>query len=328
MILIITNRQDQTADYLILELKRRKVDYFRFNTEDYPQNAQISWLLDDSGVDGQFIFPRRHIRFEEIKSIWYRRPVPPQANPIITDQENRSFIVDESQVALDGVWKTIECFWVSHPDNIRIAENKLYQLKIAQQVGFNIYPTIVTNYPDDALSFYQSQSVDIVYKPIRHGRLDRGEQIGLVFTSRVETEHAAAFQKIELAPVLFQKYVHKSVELRVTVIGDQVFAVKIFSQKHQDAMDDWRKANPDDLPHESCDLPETIKSQCVRLLRALGLQFGAIDLILTPKGEFIFLEINPNGQWAWLQQLCPEIPLRESLADLLINTNAPDKDFS
>jgi glutathione synthase/RimK-type ligase-like ATP-grasp enzyme len=318
MILIVTNRQDQTADYLIVELKKRGADFIRFNTEDYPRLVKISWGIGNNGVNGQFEFTKSIVKFEEITSIWFRRPVSPIPDSNIMDSEERAFVVDESRAAIEGIWRTLNCFWVSHPDALRRAEDKLLQLKLAHEIGFNIYPTLLTNAPQSVLEFYQSQSNDIIYKPLRHGRLERKERTGLIFTNRVKPEHILSIQRVNLSPSLFQRYVHKQVELRVTVIGEKVFTVEIHSQENVATVDDWRKVGSEKLLHELHELPTEIEMKCKLLVRKLDLEFGAIDMILTPEGKYVFLEINPNGQWAWIQQLCPAIPLRENLADLLI----------
>ena len=100
-----------------------------------------------------------------------------------------------------------------------------------------------------------------------------------------------------------------------------MFAVEIHSQEYEEARVDWRKGNMTHLPHQLHHLPPSIENKCTALVKKLGLAFGAIDLILTPEGKYVFLEINPNGQWAWIQQLCPDIPLRETLADLLLTAS-------
>jgi len=320
MILIITNRQDQTADYIILELKKRKADYIRFNTEDYPQKATITWELIDKKISGSMVLPKRQIRFDEISSIWYRRPVSPQPDKSIINQETRDFIVEESRTALEGFWKTIPCFWVSHPDKIREAENKLYQLQTAIDLGFEVWPTMVTNNPTDARSFYDKHQGDIVYKPLRKGKIIRGGEQRFIFTNRVSEDISKKFNNIKYSASLLQKYIHKSIEIRVTVIGDHVFGVQIDSQVVPDAIHDWRRALDTPIRHTPYHLSEEIHKKCSLLVKKLGLQFGAIDLILTPDNRLVFLEINPNGQWAWIQQLCPEIPLRETLTDLLLKS--------
>jgi glutathione synthase/RimK-type ligase-like ATP-grasp enzyme len=319
MILIITNRQDQTADYLILELKRQGIDYIRFNTEDFPQKVSLVWEFYNGLIKGYIKFLNRKVDFDEIKSIWYRRPVSPIPNTGISDLEAQNFIIEESRTALDGVWRTLPCFWVSKPDNIRIAESKMYQLKIASETGLIVWPTTVTNDVEFAKKFYKTYNEDIVYKPLKRGRLAREGKQSFIFTNLITKDNFKDIANIRHAPSLLQKYIHKNVELRTTVIGDKVFTVEIDSQKTQIAIHDWRKALHDHIAHKPFNLPFALQNKCVQLVRNLGLEFGALDFILTPDGEFVFLEINPNGQWAWIQQLCPEIPLRETLADLLIN---------
>ncbi len=321
MILIVTNRQDQTADFLILELKNRGADYIRFNTEDFPKSVFLNWKMQDGILDGYIVFPKKRIELSEIKSVWYRRPVLPIPDVAILDREAQNFVIEESRTALEGLWRTLTCFWVSNPDNIRMAENKLFQLKIASQIGFRVWPTLVTNDVSCAHSFYKDYEGDVVYKPLRKGRLIRGEEQSFIFTNLISKEATSEFNSIKYAPCLLQKYIHKRAELRVTVIGGKVFAVEIESQKIPDAIHDWRRAQ-ENLPHKLWELPIDIEYKCKSLVKRLGLEFGALDLIVTLDNEYVFVEINPNGQWAWIQQLRPEIPMRETLADLLIRRDS------
>lgn len=317
MILIVTNRRDHTADFLIIELQRIKAEYLRFNTEDFPRTVQIVWHVDDNGLSGHFLFPNAKVTFQEIHSIWFRRPVPPVPHEDINDLANINFVVSESQITLEGIWRSLDCFWVSNPDNIRMAEIKPYQLKIASELGFKLSPTIITNDPGIAQEFYKHQDESIVYKPLRSSRIVRDREVSLIYTSPVGKKEAGEFNKVSYAPSMFQRYVHKLLDIRVTVIGSKVFAVAIHSQDKAISKHDWRRGDTANLYHEPHLLPPIIESQCIELVETLGLAFGAIDLILTADGNYVFLEINPNGQWAWIQQLCPDIPLRETLVDLL-----------
>jgi glutathione synthase/RimK-type ligase-like ATP-grasp enzyme len=319
MIVIVTNRQDHTADFLILELQRRQADYVRFNTEDFPCRVQATWNVCGKSQDGFFSFPKSRVDFGDIRSIWYRRPVPPIPSSEITDPVAQEFIVAESKAMLDSIWRNLDCFWVSHPDSLSKAEHKLYQLKVAQEIGFELPPTIVTNSPEVAQAFYTNQDRAVIYKPLHQGRLVRGEAISLIYTNPIEPEEARHLEAVTYAPSLFQAYVPKHVEIRVTVIGRQVFAVEIRSQDQTDSRHDWRRGDATALHHELHSLPPSVESKCVALVRTLNLAFGAIDMILTPDGKYVFLEVNPNGQWAWIQQLCPDIPLRETLAELLMS---------
>jgi hypothetical protein len=317
MIFIVTNRDDFTADFLIIELRRRKVDYFRFNTEDFPLFVNISWQKNHNEIFGKFEFANRIINFDDITSVWYRRPVLPNLSTLLNQEEEKIFCLEETKSFLFGVWQSLDCFWVSNPISLLQSENKLFQLRIAGQIGFEIWPTLITNSSVEVQKFYKLQK-KIVYKTIRRGRINRESNPGLIFTNQIQPEHIEYFDKIKYAPGIFQKLIPKAVEIRVTIVGIKVFAVEIQSQLNQKTLIDWRRVNSDTLIHKIHDLPINIQILCINLVKALGLQFGAIDLILTPEGHYVFLEINPNGQWAWIQQLCPEIPLRESIVDLLL----------
>jgi glutathione synthase/RimK-type ligase-like ATP-grasp enzyme len=318
MILIVTNQRDYTADFLILELRRRGIDFIRFNTEDFPQRVRIAWGPQNAGTCGHFIFPKRRVDFREIQSIWYRRPVAPVPSPILNESSASEFVISESQAALEGVWRSLDSFWVSNPDNLRRAELKLYQITLAAKLGFSVPPTVVTNNPEEARAFYRAHAGNVVYKTLRQGRLRSVDGLTLIYTNPVGSQEAERLDDVAYAPTLLQGYVEKRVEIRVTVIGQQVFPVAIHSQEHPEARHDWRRVDAWQLRNELCALPDEVEERCRKLVEIMGLAFGAIDLIETPEGRHVFLEINPNGQWAWIQQLRPEIPLRETLADLLV----------
>lgn len=318
MILIVTNREDYTADFLILELRRRAIEYVRFNTEDFPTRIGVDLQAENEHLIGRFIFSNIEIEFDGIDSVWYRRPVNPIPDTSIVDDTAFQFAAEESQETLDGIWNLLDCFWVSRPERIRQAESKLFQLKTAQQLGFNIPSTIVTNHPKKALEFYGKHKEGLIYKPIRHGYLKRDETISLVYTNRVTSAEASQLNNVRLSPSLLQEYIEKDVEIRATVVGDDVFAVELHSQECRDAMTDWRRGNVSHITHKPHRLEPDIERKCRDLVKRMGLEFGAIDLILKPSGDYVFIEINPNGQWAWVQQVLPEIPIRESLVNLLV----------
>ncbi len=115
---------------------------------------------------------------------------------------------------------------------------------------------------------------------------------------------------------MFQEYIPKALELRITVIGDRIFPVAIYSQENPLTIEDWRKDQEGNLTYSEHKLPSNVEDMCRRLLREFGLQFGAIDMILTPKGDYFFLEINPNGQWAWIEEITA-LPMAKALIDLL-----------
>lgn len=321
MILIVTNKTDYTADFLILELLRRNIDFVRFNTEDYPSQIELSFELDNSRFEGALTINNRRIDLHNITSVWYRRPLDSQPHPDISDSVAQEYIVTESKATLGGLWRVLSCLWVSHPDNIRAAEFKPYQLKLASELGFTIPSTLITNVPDEAINFRTSAPSTVIFKPQRYGYTIREDSLAFIYTSPINEIHTNQFDKVRYSPVLFQQYMPKKEELRVTVVGNKIFPVKLLSQELDVARHDWRRADPKSITHIPCELPQIIKDRCIQLVQTLGLKFGAIDLILTPQGEYIFLEINPNGQWAWIEQVRPDVQIRSALIELLTSAS-------
>jgi MvdD pre-ATP grasp domain len=320
MLLIVTNKQDYTADFLILGLKTAQIPFVRFNTEDFPNTTKLTITLEDGLLSGILRTEIGTYHLHDFTSVWYRRPISPVPHTEVNDPVAREFIMVESHEMLENVWRLLPCFWVSRPDQIRIAERRLLQLKTAAEVGLATPPTIVTNEPEQAQAYFV-QHPHLVYKPLRHARIDRGEIVGLIYTNVVLPTHHQALDTVQFAPVQFQPYIPKQTEVRVVVIGQQVFAVELQSQHIAEAQHDWRRVDISTIPHVQHELPPEIANKCVALVRSFGLQFSAMDLILTPDDRYVFLDLNPNGQWAWIQRLCPDIGIREALIALLCGTH-------
>ena len=121
-----------------------------------------------------------------------------------------------------------------------------------------------------------------------------------------------------MAPVMAQEYVPKKLELRVTIVGEKIFTCAIYSQGSEKTKIDWRHYDSEKVKHEIFKLPKEIEHKILLFMKEAGLKFGAIDMILTPKDEFVFLEVNPSGQFGWIEDLTG-MPISKSIAELLIN---------
>ena len=119
-----------------------------------------------------------------------------------------------------------------------------------------------------------------------------------------------------------QSYIEKQFELRVTVVGQDVFAAKIDSQKYAKGQgaEDWRQAEDPDKFLSSYEMKEEDQKKCLEVVTRLGLNFGCLDFVVQPDGELVFLECNPNGQWLWIE-LATKAPISESIAIFLANHN-------
>jgi glutathione synthase/RimK-type ligase-like ATP-grasp enzyme len=317
VILIVTNRGDFTADWLVAELERRTAQFVRFNTEDYPTSTRLNWSASTSGVTASLTAAGAGSWSSvDVTAVWYRRPAVPQPSPD-AQPARATWAVGEAAEALAGVWQTLPARWVNDPDRARAASLKPRQLPLAAKVGFRVPDTLVSNDSEAVRAFVDDHPAGVICKPIRDGHVPTHQGEGLFFTSLVTAE-MVAFERFGAEPYLLQELIPKSADVRVTVIGGRVFGTRIHSQDHADARVDWRRVDPRQLHHEPVTLPPETATACVRLLEEFGLLFGAIDLAETNDG-YVFFEVNPSGQWAWIEKLTGQ-PLRSALADLLVET--------
>jgi glutathione synthase/RimK-type ligase-like ATP-grasp enzyme len=230
-----------------------------------------------------------------------------------TDPGERAYIEAEWSSFLKSLYSRLEGRWLNSPTKIFMAEDKPMQLLLAQEIGFHVPQAFVTN--DILCARAISALGQAIGKPLRQAVL-AGETERVIFTSRlaeIEDEQAEA---IRLSPFIVQSEILKQYDVRVTVVGGRVFATAIWSQDNEETITDWRKGSRPDLRHEKIVLDRRVERQCVKLVQRLGLRYGAIDLVCDQSGKLWFLEINPNGQWAWIENLTG-YPIAAAIVDEL-----------
>jgi glutathione synthase/RimK-type ligase-like ATP-grasp enzyme len=231
------------------------------------------------------------------------------------DAAVRKYCYDELDAFYNNLWLTLlPQKWMSHPQHVYRAENKLLQLNIAQQLGLRIPDTLVTGNPKAIRRFYSENNSNVIIKPISESRfLNEDSNQQLIFTNKLKESDLNVLEERVPLPSIFQENIEKEVELRITIVGTDCFSASINSQVDPETKIDWRKKK---LKFESTEIPNGIAAKCVSLVKALKLSFGAIDMIKTPSGEYVFLEINPNGQWVWIEQ-DTGLPISDSLIKFL-----------
>ena len=312
MILILANKWDLTVDLVVLELQRRNASFVRLNTEELPYwsvaarfPAESIWLRSSKGVS---------VVASEVSAIWNRRPghvyddIVPGERPSLATQK---FVTDQWFSWLESLQLTSSVLWVNHPNSNGLMENKLRQLKLAIEIGFSVPETLVTNDVHEARSWATGLGERVICKALYSPLIEEPEGDQFIFTNLVEDMSVDLEKSLSLAPVIFQRAILSKQDYRVTIVGNNVFAVKVGIP---DSILDWRTASSN-IEFALCDLPAEIEGKCRKYVESSGLSFGAIDLIES-EGVFYFLEINPNGEWGWLER--PNgIPISVALCDLL-----------
>ncbi|PJC02304.1 MAG: hypothetical protein CO073_00145, partial [Candidatus Komeilibacteria bacterium CG_4_9_14_0_8_um_filter_36_9] len=177
------------------------------------------------------------------------------------------------------------------------ADNKINQLLVARNCGLSIPVSFITNIDSKARDFIGSKSS--IFKTLKFPIVDFGNKgVGMINTSLIERSMIDPIcANISITANFFQKYVDKLYELRIHVIGTDIIAVKIESQENSEAIVDWRLADFNDLDYEEVDLPDVVRKSILKFMSIMGLNFGILDMIVTKDQEYIFLELNPNGNW-------------------------------
>lgn len=316
-ILIVTQEIDSTADVMVALLNKRGAAFERVHPGDIPNLTSISIYCDsDNAAHGNIQGPGLNFDWSDIKSVWYRRPEPPKFPDDLTEEES-DFAFAETTEFVFGLWRAMDVLWINHPDKIRRAASKPLQLSIAQKLGFRIPKTLITSNPEELREFARTTKTGVIYKAFTQGHLGLSQR-EVLYANRLRPEHLQHADLLRNTPGIFQEEIKKKLELRITVIGKKVFPAEIHSQEQERGEEDWRRADVAKLKHAVHKLPKKIEKLCLALVEYFQLNYGAIDMILTPEGDYVFLEINPSGQYGWIEDLTG-LPLTESLADLLIS---------
>lgn len=236
-----------------------------------------------------------------IKSIWNTSALQIDLQEEIKD-EARKFANTEWTAGISTLWNSFKVKWINHPDSIICSSNRIKQLEQAESLGLHTPESIVTNNPTELSNFYDQHNGNIIGKTL--GSSEGLPRNKMIFTTKITKKDLLRSNSLKYVPTLFQEYVPKLTELRVTIIENTIHAAEIHSQKSVKTKHDWRNYDEfDKTPYVKTELPKEISSKLIELIKIMKLKFGAADLIKTPDGDIIFLEMNPNGRWWWIQEL-------------------------
>lgn len=298
MLLILTNSLDGTADYLAEVLEQASLPQFRVNTDEVIDNYKISYtpaqlMLESAG---------RSFSPDDFSNVWYRRPEPLDAGQSYSTPES-AYLIEEWSAALEGFLAHIpKIRWMNHPAFNTAASIKLEQLTIARRFGFSIPETLLTQDEAALCDFYKRNHGKILVKPLARGRVvrERLQEETVIFANRVPQDALADLDDLGSTPTLFQVEIDKRCDIRVTIVDDDMHAIELAVTGHEFC--DIRRNNMMNVSYSLSKLTSRIREQLRAMMRHYSLRFAAVDLVIDANNDWYFLEINPNGQWAWLDE--------------------------
>lgn len=328
VVLLLTHSGDYyTIDLVEAAVAERGGRPLRVNTDTYP--TQLGLTVEHLGPG----HPRRHVLsaagqqldLDDVKAIWARRLWPGRM-PAEMDPQMAAYSKREARTAFFDTFSLTDARWVNPLQAMLRAESKILQLKLAEEEGLALPATLITNSPDEARAFWQAQGGDVVTKLLGALTQTMNATGDFMYTSRVNEADLDALDGLRFCPQVFQGEVEKAAELRCIVVGDEVFVGAINASASLKGRVDWRKlTKADGVEWEDAELPVDVKAKLIGLTRRLGLVYGAADLIVTPEGEHVFLEVNPAGEWGWLQRDL-QLPIAEAIADALLTPTDDNTD--
>ena len=309
-VLVLTNKRDIAADWVIRELQTRQASIVRLNTEDLP-----SWTATwRPGKHFALRRSRRTIEPAAITSVWYRRPGRPFGERVRQDSPPAVLNAQWSAFIEGALFELGGLRWLNNPRANSRAESKMLQLNLAKACGFQVPETIITNSARDAKIVSSQWSSGAVIKALDAPLIFTDRKERFVFTTRLRGSHLRSSSAVAMAPIMVQERIAPRVDVRVTVVGEKVFAAKAVGVTRQD----WR-LEPGVVTFVPYALSRGLRDKCLKLVRRLELRFAGIDLAIGGHIPY-FLELNPNGEWGWLQ--AQGFPIAEAIADDLIGRSA------
>lgn len=254
-----------------------------------------------------------------VTGVWYRKPKPFTPDPGLVPDHFKAYVEDARQCHYTLFRDAFpDANWVSDFYAIRRMENKFLQLRLAKQCGLRIPRTIFTSSSERALAFLQTNKECIVKTLVnRFPEIDNEQTY--FFAKKIHSTHPPDFSGLYLAPAVFQQAIDALFDVRIVVVGEKVFASKITNDSLESGdVRDWRIGHSEGtIRFEEHTIPDTVASSCVLFTKKAGLKFSAFDFVVDPRGDYWFIEDNPNGQWGFVEDSTRQAIAREIAKQLL-----------
>lgn len=319
-VLLVTHANDGGTTQLVQQsLEALGAQCTVLNTDLYPTVEMLSSVQNGSYFTTVFRCQNQTIALDQFAAVWYRRMHAGAQLPADMSAPLREASMEESRRTLIGILATLPCFVLDPFQTVRRAACKMHQLAIAHRVGIKTPRTLVTNDAQAAREFVDSCPEGAIAKMQSAVGIPMENGINAVPTTRIMPKHYQALEGLKYCPMMFQSCVEKKLELRIAVVGRQSFAAAIDSSQLPDGQTDWRRNAQEAIQlWRPYTLPDALDKKIHQFMDYYGLNYGGIDIIVTPENEYIFLEVNPGGEFQWLDQ-CTGLPIGHAFAQVLLN---------
>ncbi|MCD9146117.1 ATP-grasp ribosomal peptide maturase [Streptomyces albireticuli] len=303
---------DGVADMVVTELTARGISVCRMDPGDFPETSTLTAEIGPGGWRGSWRGQHQDPVLEEITAVYYRRPSPFRLHPGLSHDDAR-WASSEARAGLGGILTSLPCIWINHPHHNAQADFAPLALATAVRCGLRVPPTLITNDPAEARTFISGlPGKTAAYKALgTTGPGSRnGEQYAL-WTTQVRADDITS--DVARTAHLFQQWIDKQYEVRLTAVNEQMFAAEIHAGSDASRADFRR--DYDSLTFRECGVPDAVRKGVRRLMEAFGLRYVALDFLVNHQAAWHLVDINPSGQYGFIPEL--RDPITRALADAL-----------
>jgi glutathione synthase/RimK-type ligase-like ATP-grasp enzyme len=309
VILVISYPDEDHTMKVVDLLKKAGQEVQILNLSDFPARATLTLSWSPKGepiytVEG----PDYQVNLSAVRVAWWRRVLPFDIEPGIRDPAKRAFSESETSQAVNGALDALDCTWVNPRCADESAHRKPFQWEIARRVGLSLPRTLVTNDPHAARHFIEEVGIGKTVFKAFLAMMEAWRE-----TRLIEPQDMAHLDSIRYAPVIFQEYI-EGIDLRIIIVGNQIFTAEIDARETSYPVD--MRMSLGEAIVRPIELPLEVRNLLLSFMRSIGLTYGAIDMRRTAKDEFFFLEVNPAGQWLFVEERTG-LPVSQAMADLL-----------
>lgn len=279
----------------------------RFNCDHYPSDTlQLSSCFINGKWQRLLFDGQEWHDMRDVCAVWFRRASNIGEKSLMEiDPLYRHAAIQEATRAFDDFFYTLDAFMLNPPHLTPVFYAKEWQLEIASSLGWRIPETCITNSFEQLQELLKRHNKGFIAKPLTSYFVNHESQKGAtLFATFVQPEQVESFEGISLSPMIFQEPIPKKLELRIPVVGDKIWAYSIDSQSNKNAIHDWRRAGLEMVKQwQPYELPSHIKEKIHAFMQKMGCIYGSFDVIVTPDDDYVFLEINTDGEFFWLDEL-------------------------
>jgi glutathione synthase/RimK-type ligase-like ATP-grasp enzyme len=317
-ILILTDQDDAHGRVVTTALRKKGVWANRWNPREFLLKHKIN-LFFQPGAGFDIVSEEININLKEIDIVWFRRPGLPTM-PESIHPADITFMKEESMVFMRSLWSFMceSATWINPYSSYYVANSKLSQLSIALKLGLTIPNTLISNDRNEIVEFInQNKATGAIYKAFMPSTWEEGGEMFSSQTAAISADILPSQTTLQITPGIYQSQVSKAYEVRATFFNDHCITVRIDNQNEVDWRSLFFKGH---VPVSEIKLPSFIQDKCLELMKQLGIIFGCFDFIVTPSGEYVFLEVNEMGQFLWIEESLPQLKLLDTFCDFIIST--------